>query len=257
MDYLLICLVSLGASALTFFSGFGLGTLLLPAFVLFFPPGISVAMTAVVHLANNIGKFLLIGRHADWSVAARFGGPALAASFVGAWALVWFSKMPPLLVYDVGARELTILPLKIVLSVLMIVFALVELLPQAGRLSFERKYLPLGGALSGFFGGLTGHQGALRSAFLLKCGLAKEHFIATGVVIACVVDLVRITVYGSQFRSELASADIGLLGAAIVCALLGAITGRWLLTKITMRAIQLIVGVMLLLIAIGLGAGLI
>ena len=29
-------------------------------------------------------------------------------------------------------------------------------------LEFDRRYLPLGGLLSGFFGGLSGHQGALR-----------------------------------------------------------------------------------------------
>jgi acyl-CoA reductase-like NAD-dependent aldehyde dehydrogenase len=42
-------------------------------------------------------------------------------------------------------------------------------------------YLPVGGLLSGFFGGLSGHQGALRSVFLLRAGLTKESFIATGV----------------------------------------------------------------------------
>jgi uncharacterized membrane protein YfcA len=257
VDYFLICVVSLGASALTFFSGFGLGTLLLPIFILFFPPGIAVAMTAVVHLANNIGKFVLIGKHADWSVAARFGVPALFAAFVGAWALVAFSKMPPWLIYHIGSREFAVTPLKIILAVLMLLFAFVELLPGPGKLSFNRRYLPVGGVLSGFFGGLTGHQGALRSAFLLTYGLSKERFIATGVVIACVVDLVRIGVYGSQFWRELADADTGLLGAAIGCALLGAILGRRLLTKVTMRTIQIIVGVMLCLIAVGLGSGLI
>ncbi|MBM4056021.1 MAG: sulfite exporter TauE/SafE family protein, partial [Planctomycetes bacterium] len=37
MVYLVICTVSLVVSALTLFSGFGLGTLLMPAFALFFP----------------------------------------------------------------------------------------------------------------------------------------------------------------------------------------------------------------------------
>src|SRR5690606_23584171 len=36
MSYLVICTVALLASTLTFFSGFGLGKLLLPAFALFF-----------------------------------------------------------------------------------------------------------------------------------------------------------------------------------------------------------------------------
>ena len=42
----MICTVALLASALTFFSGFGLGTLLLPAFALFFPVEQAVALSA-------------------------------------------------------------------------------------------------------------------------------------------------------------------------------------------------------------------
>ena len=119
----------------------------------------------------------------------------------------------------------------------------------------DRRYLPVGGAVSGFFGGLSGHQGALRSVFLLRCGLTKESFIATGVVVACVVDVARLTVYSSRFGADLADADVGPLIAAVVFALLGAVVGRRLLTKVTMRTVQLIVAVMLFIIAAGLGTG--
>jgi uncharacterized protein len=53
--------------------------------------------------------------------------------------------------------------------------------------------------LSGFFGGLSGNRGALRSAFLLKLGLKKEVFIGTGVVAAVVVDMAHLLVYGLVF----------------------------------------------------------
>ena len=46
MEWLVVGLAAFGASALTLFSGFGLGTLLLPAFALFFPADLAVAMTA-------------------------------------------------------------------------------------------------------------------------------------------------------------------------------------------------------------------
>ncbi len=82
MDFVIVCLVALGASGLTLFSGFGLGTLLLPAFLLFFPADLAVAMTALVHFLNNTFKLILLGRHADRSVAIRFGIPAIVASFV-------------------------------------------------------------------------------------------------------------------------------------------------------------------------------
>ena len=65
------------------------------------------------------------------------------------------------------------------------------------------KYIPLGGALSGFFGGLSGQQGALRSAFLIRTGLNKETFIGTSVVSAVVVDVSRLIVYGVTFFRKL------------------------------------------------------
>ena len=58
MSYLVICAVALLASTLTFYSGFGLGTLLLPAFALFVPVEQAVALTAVVHLLNSLFKLL-------------------------------------------------------------------------------------------------------------------------------------------------------------------------------------------------------
>ena len=62
MEEVLIILAALLASVLTLISGFGLGTLLLPVFALFFPLEIAVALTAVVHLLNNLFKTGLLWR---------------------------------------------------------------------------------------------------------------------------------------------------------------------------------------------------
>ena len=86
MDYLVICISALIASGLTLFSGFGLGTLLLPVFAIFFPVDVAVALTAIVHLLNNLFKLLLLGKHAEKRVALKFGVPALLAAFLGAFA---------------------------------------------------------------------------------------------------------------------------------------------------------------------------
>ena len=80
MEYLIVCLAALFASGLTLFSGFGLGTILTPVFALFFPVTTAVAMTAIVHLANNLFKIGLVGRDADWPVVLRFGLPAALAA---------------------------------------------------------------------------------------------------------------------------------------------------------------------------------
>ncbi len=59
LSYLLIASAALVASALTLFSGFGLGTLLMPAFALFFPIEVAVALTAVVLFLDFL--FLCLG----------------------------------------------------------------------------------------------------------------------------------------------------------------------------------------------------
>ena len=105
MDYALIGAVALVASGLTFFTGFGLGTLLLPAFAVFFPAPIAVGLTAAVHFLNSLFKLALVGRRADLRVAVRFGLPAVAASFVGAWLLAWLSDLRPLFSYNLLGRR--------------------------------------------------------------------------------------------------------------------------------------------------------
>ncbi|MBE2199139.1 MAG: TSUP family transporter [Anaerolinea sp.] len=261
MAYLVVCLVALVVAALTLFSGFGLGTLLMPAFAVFFPIPVAVAATAVVHLANNLFKVALIGHQADWRVVSRFAIPAAIAAMIGAWLLSLFAGMPPLFVYDVGNKVHEVTVVKLVIGVVIIFFALFDLSPRLSKITFDRKYLSFGGALSGFFGGLSGNQGALRSAFLLKAGLEKEVFIGTGVVTAVIVDVARLLVYGLIFYTAsfaaLESDAVGLVIAATLAAFVGSYLGRRLLKKVTLRTVQLIVGYMLVLLGIGIGAGLI
>lgn len=260
MEYLIICVVAVVVSALTFFSGFGLGTMLMPAFALFFPIPIAVASTAVVHLANNIFKVGLIGRQANWPVVWRFAAPAVVTAIIGAALLTLFDTLSPLTTYQLGGQAHQITVVKLVIGVIIIVFALFDLLPQLSNLAFDPKYLPLGGALSGFFGGLSGNQGALRSAFLIKVGLNKEAFIATGIVAAVIVDIARLLVYGVTFYAThfvLLGSDIAkLVLAATLAAFAGAVIGKQLLKKVTLRTVQIIVGLMLIVLSVGLATGL-
>jgi hypothetical protein len=261
MDYLLITLVSLFVSGLTLFSGFGIGTLLMPAFALFFPVPTAIAATAVVHLANNLFKIALIGKHADWQVVARFSLPAALAALIGASVLVGFAETAPLASYELSGRSFEVTPVKLVIGSLIVVFASLELSSAFANLAIPSKYLPLGGLLSGFFGGLSGNQGAFRSAFLLKAGLAKEAFVATGVVSAVIVDTVRLTVYGVSYFTtsfEAVPAEIaGLVVSATLAAFIGAFVGRRLLKKVTLRTVQIIVAVCMIAVGGGLATGLI
>jgi uncharacterized membrane protein YfcA len=173
MEYFIIPTIALIASALTFFSGFGLGTILLPAFGLFFPIEIAIALTAIVHFLNNIFKLGLVFKNIDKKVVLGFGVPALLFSFLGAKTLQLLDFPYNFIKYQIGKNVFETNIVKITIAVVLLFFAFFELIPKLKNLQFNKKYLVLGGMLSGFFGGLSGHQGALRSAFLTKVGLSN------------------------------------------------------------------------------------
>ena len=256
MDMLIVCTVALAASLLTFFSGFGLGTLLLPAFALFMPLPQAVAATAVVHGLNGLFKLALVGRHIDRRTVLRFGLPAVLAAFIGAWVLGLLGALPPLYGWEGFGRRFATTPIGLTIGVLLLLFALVELVPALRDKEFHPRWMPLGGLLSGFFGGLAGMQGALRSAFLARAGLDKHAFVATGAAIAVLIDATRIATYARDLATEFARLDHGLLAAAVASAFTGAWLGNRLLKKTTLAGVQRVVAMFLFVFALGLIAGL-
>jgi uncharacterized protein len=255
MEILIIALTAFLAASLTLFSGFGLGTLLMPVVALFFPVEVAIGITAVVHLANNLFKLGLVGGQADLGVVLRFGVPALLAALAGAALLGWLGNLHPLVEYTVAGREVAIMPLKLIIGVLILGFVVMELSPAFVALGFDARFLPLGGCVSGFFGGLSGNQGAFRSMFLIKAGLTKEQFVGTGVVLAVIVDLARLPIYGFVFFNGERAMDYRLMAVACLAAFAGSFLSVRLMKKLTIRFIQILVSCLLVTVALGLIAG--
>ena len=229
----------------------------MPVVALFLPLEVAVAVTALVHLANNALKLLLVGSHTDLFVFTRFGLPAILAAFAGALLLGWLSTMPVLYSYSTLGRDMSVSVLSFVIGLLIIGFAVMELSEGLSRLRLSKRWLPLGGILSGFLGGLSGHQGAFRSVFLLGAGLDKTSFIATGVSIAIVVDLTRLLVYGIDF-SDTFEAGVWSMAALATCsAFVGTLIARQLFEKATLHTVRSAVACLLLLIGTGMLSGLI
>jgi uncharacterized protein len=132
-----------------------------------------------------------------------------------------------------------------------------DLIPYFNKLQFGKDKLPVGGALSGFFGGLSGNQGALRSAFLIKAGLSKEAFIGTAVVVSTFVDFTRLSVYATRFAKAGLTDNFNLVLFATIAAIAGAYIGNKLLRKITLHFVQITVAIMLIILSLALGAGII
>ncbi|MDX2147255.1 MAG: TSUP family transporter [Planctomycetota bacterium] len=279
MDLLAIAIISAGVAALTLVSGFGLGTLLMPAFAFFFPLPIAIAATGVVHFANNVFKLAIVGKHANRQVVLRFGLPAVGAALVGAALMTQVAESPPLAQYaattPLGVLSGEVTWLKMLTAALLAGFAALELSPAYQRLSFPRAALPIGGVLSGFFGGVSGMQGALRAPFLLRAGLERDAYVGTANVISTIVDVARLAVYAaglfavtrqtsssvpgsspgtsSQFAWDAHS--ISLVAVACIAAFAGVLLANRFLKKLTLRSVRFLVAGLLFLLAAGLGSG--
>lgn len=245
------------ASLLTFFTGFGLATILTPVMLVFFPAPAAIALTAIVHFLNNIFKYALLRTHIDWRTVARFGLPAGLGAILGAVLLGLMPQDNVLTTYTLSGKIFSITPLRLVVGLLMVAFALFEAVPRLRQLEFSAGKIYAGGFISGFFGGLSGHQGALRSAFLIRAGLTKEVFIATGIAIACIVDAVRLILYRPWNVSSGIWQYGGQLAVASGAAFAGAILGNLLLKKTGMKAIQVIVAVGICIIGVLVAGGII
>jgi uncharacterized membrane protein YfcA len=257
MEIVIISTAAFCIAILAFFSGFGLGTILTPIFMLFFPVDLAIALTGVVHFFNNIFKLILVGKKADKQVVLRFGIPAVIAAFVGAMLLLHIPNGNPLFSYGVNGKIFEVYPVKFIISILLILFATIDFIPYFSKLQFGKDKLAFGGALSGFFGGLSGNQGALRSAFLIKAGLSKESFVGTAVVVSTFVDFTRLAVYATRFTKAGLHENLTLVLSATLAGIAGSFIGNKLLKKVTLKFIRTLVAIMLILISLALGTGLI
>ena len=254
-EIFIVSIVSFATAILTFFSGFGLGTILTPVMMIFFPTEVAIAFTGLVHFSNNFFKFFLVGKNIDKEVLIRFGLPSVIAAYIGAYILVSIDDNIVVFSYYFFDKKIDVILVKFLISILLIIFAIIDLIPQIKDLHFDKKHLPVGGFLSGVFGGLSGNQGALRSAFLVNHGLEKSVFVATTVAISSLVDITRLSVYSTNFLN-LNYSDFYQIGLfSVVSAVAGSFIGNKLLKKVTIQQIKKLVALLLILLGISLLIG--
>ena len=200
------------AAALTVPAGFGLATMITPVVFLWLEPHEAVAVVAIVHGSHNAWKLKVLQESVDYSSVRRFGWAMVIGALLGATLNTVFESNLLLLLVGVA---LVVLP---VLSVT----------ERWTKIRLPESEDRIGGFGSGFFGGLTGHQGALRAMFLQKRLPDKAEYAATAAVLALVVDVTRIPVYVALEGWQILEAGwliVGLVLAAILGVQLGK---RWL-----------------------------
>ena len=140
-------------------------------------------------------------------------------------------------------NELTTIKLESIFGAILMIFALLEFfnwkLPVEGPWAMR-----IGGVLSGFFGGFSGHQGALRALFLSKLKMEPLVFVATTAIISLLIDLTRVSVYftGSWYENYFPTS---MMLICVPSALAGTLVGRKYIQKINHAKMSTIVGVAL------------
>ena len=206
---MLICVV---AAALTVPAGFGLATMMTPVFLVWFDPHQAIAGVAIVHGVHNLIKSRMLREHIDRDALKRFGWALLIGALIGA------------LLQSIIPSD----PLLLVVGLALIVLPLLKVSESWSSIRLPEAEDRLGGFGSGFLGGLTGHQGALRAMFLKERLPDKSAYAATAAVLALVVDLTRIPIYLVNDASVL-STNTWLMVGFVLSALVGAQLGkRWL-----------------------------
>lgn len=229
---ILAIIASFTAAALTVPAGFGLSTMLTPVVLMLMSPHEAVAVVAVVHGAHNAGKSWSLWENIDFQAFKRYGIWLILGAVMGA---ILQNQVPQK-------------PLLGIIGVFLIILPLLTLSKAWKNYRIPEENDRIGGFGSGFMGGLSGHQGALRAMFLTNKLPDKMAYAATASIFALCVDLSRIPVY-LFFRSENITSNIELTFALVIAALIGVRVGKKWLESIKSESIRK--GIMIGIIASG------
>ena len=229
---------SILAGAVAAVSGFGIGSLLTPLLLLWYPAHWAVALVAIPHAIASLFRWLRLRREVDWRVFVQFGIASAAGGLIGALLQAWLH----------GAL------LAAVLGLLMLVAGTTEIIRRPIPLPQGRGARLIAGILSGFFGGLVGNQGGIRSAALLGFGLSPRQLVATATASAVLVDLARLPVYLAK-RGALLAAEMPLILTASTGVIIGTLVGVPILGRIPAKAYRPLVGTLLVLLGVSLLVG--
>jgi uncharacterized membrane protein YfcA len=202
------------AAAIAAVAGFGIGSLLTPAFGLVVDTRLAVAAVSVPHLTGTGVRFWALRRHVEGSVLWRFGIASAIGGLAG--ALLHNLARVPWLTAIFGA--------------LLLFVAASELSGLSRRMRFHGTAAWVAGVASGLFGGLVGNQGGIRSAALLGFDLDKRAFVATATAIGLIVDAARMPVYVAGQSHDLARLWVGI-AVATVGVILGTLFGGRVLAR--------------------------
>ena len=230
---LLLLVSTFIASMFGSFTGFGISTVLIPIFLLFFPPPVTLLIVGIIHWFNNVWRITLFRKGMIYKLVLYFGAPGILLAYTGARLTV---EVP----HDIMTRAIG------VIIILYVVFIYVK---EDFEVKANKKNALLGGSMYGFSSGISGIGGEIRTMFLLAYKLPKSVYIATTGAISIIIDSTRIITYvwgGARLESALIYAAPLLIATTLG----GAYVGKNIVEKLPKERFRQVVGIFLLAVAV-------
>ncbi len=231
-ELVLLCAGLIGG-AIASVAGFGIGSVLTPAIAATAGTRLAVAAVSIPHVIGTSLRFWRFRREINWAVVRSFGVPSAAGGLTGALVHTWAASRT----------------LELVFGALLVLAGGSQVTGYAQRWRLRGSLAWIGGALSGFFGGLVGNQGGIRTAAMLGFDVNKRQFVATTTAVALLIDLARLPVYLAVETAELVRMW-PTIALATMGVLIGTIFGERLLARVPEQRFRTIVGGLLVVLGI-------
>lgn len=228
MEIFYIALLTLIAATIGTITGFGTSTIMIPVLVIVLSPVEAIFLVAIIHWFGDIWKVTLFRKGLDFKLISLFGIVGLVTSYIGASI-------------SLGTNEEILLRL---LGIFLAGYSVFLIFKSKFKVHAGPATALSGGALSGFFAGMFGIGGAIRSMFLSAFDLPKAVYIATAGAIGLLVDATRIITYfagGVTLAEEL---WLGLL-FFIPVSFLGANIAKKIVDKIPQEKFRKVIAIFL------------
>ncbi len=233
MIVFLVTLFNFFAAILSGCTGFGMSTITTPFLVNFFSVQEVFLFTGLTHAIGSLWILLFLKKDIEWGLLFWFGIPSIIGSFLGSH----ISLQIPQLIIMRG------------MGLFLILY--VVLMRWCMQYRFAPSYFlaSIGGFLSGFFAGIFGFSGAIRTVFLQSFLLSHQEYIVMSHIFEFFIDATRSAEYYVQGVTLGPDLYISFLWAPITL-ILGAYLVKMIMYKVPRLYFEHLVTLMLLLEAV-------
>lgn len=234
MDQIAFILIAFVASFASAIFGFGSALLVLAFGSLILPVKETITLATVLFTASTVTKSLLFRDHIDWKMVAVMSFACLPFAYLGAQLLA------------VASAEFV----KPMLGVMVLIYLGLTATKRFPSISIGMPGLFAWSALYGFVSGFLGSGNMIKVMLFREMKITKEAFVGAMAATAVLSNIVKLTSY---IRSGLLTVDMAWAALALVLVSVAvALIGRLFLKKLSAKAFQTGVQVLLGIAAIAL-----